>query len=93
MQVVLVLVSFCDTVLIADYGTQPGLPLLAILLGTASFSITLGRRRHLSMRILVGLPELASDGSTGKLLNEGIYARIRGAVYNTHNAQPASNIF
>ncbi|MGY8777301.1 MAG: methyltransferase family protein [Longimicrobiales bacterium] len=78
---VLVLLNFRDTLLMTDYGTQPGLPLLAILLGTASFSIALARRRHLSMRILVGLPELASDGSTGELLNEGIYARIRHPRY------------
>jgi protein-S-isoprenylcysteine O-methyltransferase Ste14 len=77
----LVLASFRDTLLMADYGTQQGLPLLAILLGAGSFSIALARRKHLSMRILVGLPELASDGSTGKLLNEGIYARMRHPRY------------
>jgi protein-S-isoprenylcysteine O-methyltransferase Ste14 len=78
---VLVLMSFRDTLLMTDYGTQSGLPLLAILLFAASFSIALVRRKHLSMRILIGLPELASDGSTGELLNKGIYARIRHPRY------------
>jgi protein-S-isoprenylcysteine O-methyltransferase Ste14 len=65
----------------ADLGTNwflavPGLGLyvIAIVIG---FQV----RKHLSFRIVVGLPEVAKDSPPGKLLQEGIYATVRHPRY------------
>ncbi|MCP4899328.1 MAG: isoprenylcysteine carboxylmethyltransferase family protein, partial [bacterium] len=39
------------------------------------------RRRHLTTRILAGIPELSRSGEPGVLLTEGIYSRIRHPRY------------
>ena len=42
----------------------------------------MARKKHLTMRILAGMPEFASDAEEqGTLLSEGIYARIRHPRY------------
>ncbi len=38
-------------------------------------------RRHLKFHVLAGAPELAPEGTAGKLLTEGIYARTRNPRY------------
>jgi protein-S-isoprenylcysteine O-methyltransferase Ste14 len=64
----------------ADLGTQPAL----VALGAAAFAVAAGlarsRRRQLTQRILVGVPEL-SRTDKGRLLTEGIYARVRNPRY------------
>jgi protein-S-isoprenylcysteine O-methyltransferase Ste14 len=40
----------------------------------------LQRRRYLTMRLLSGIPELRDDGP-GRLLTQGVYARIRHPRY------------
>lgn len=70
-----------DRLLLTDYGTHSGLIALAAVLATVSVWIALQRRRHLTARILVGIPELEEGGAGGELLCEGIYARIRHPRY------------
>jgi protein-S-isoprenylcysteine O-methyltransferase Ste14 len=67
--------------LTVEFGARSPLLALGILCATAAVAIGLMCRRHLTLRILVGLPELARSGDTGSLLTEGIYARIRHPRY------------
>jgi len=75
------LLAIKDTLLLTDYGTQPGLVALAAALATGSVWIAVKRRKHLTTRILVGLPELEESGHGGSLLSEGIYSRVRHPRY------------
>ena len=61
-----------DALLLTDYGSRTALIPIAALLLTGSVSLALMRRRHLTTRILVGIPELDSSGNPGKLLDEGV---------------------
>jgi protein-S-isoprenylcysteine O-methyltransferase Ste14 len=68
-------------VLAEDLGFRPllaacGVPLLAV-----AGWIAWQRKRHLTLRILLGIPELSSDPADSKLLDEGIYSRIRHPRY------------
>lgn len=70
-----------DDLLMTDLGTHPPLVIAAGLLLVATAWIAVLRKRHLTFRILVGLPELEGRGDPGALLDEGIYARIRHPRY------------
>jgi protein-S-isoprenylcysteine O-methyltransferase Ste14 len=63
-----------------DLGTQPVLIVVAVLAATGGALIARARRRHLTQRILVGVPEL-SRTDKGRLLMEGIYAKTRNPRY------------
>ena len=67
--------------LAVEYGTSyPSIGLgLVLLIG--AMVVALQRRRHLTWRILAGLPELSNTAGPGRLLREGIYARIRHPRY------------
>jgi LPXTG-motif cell wall-anchored protein len=69
-----------DRLLTADYGTNP--LLAAIGLACLAFAGWLLRRlrKHLTVRALVGVPEIA-PGSGGELLTGGIYGKIRHPRY------------
>lgn len=69
-----------DGLLGADLGTQPALLAVAIPSAVAGAAIARVRRRQLPSRILTGIPELSS-ADTGRLVTEGIYARIRNPRY------------
>jgi protein-S-isoprenylcysteine O-methyltransferase Ste14 len=67
----------------ADLGTNwflaaPGLGIyvIAIVIGFQC-------RKHLSFRIVVGLPEVTKESPPGQLLQEGIYAAVRHPRYLT----------
>jgi protein-S-isoprenylcysteine O-methyltransferase Ste14 len=64
-----------------DFGTHMVLVILAAWLLLATMALALARRKHLTMRILSGVPELQADGKGGKLLSEGVYSRIRHPRY------------
>ena len=70
-----------DRILTVDYGTSIPLIALAVLCYVAAIAIQLRVKRHLKFRILAGAPELESSGKGGKLLQEGIYSRIRHPRY------------
>ncbi len=77
----LLLFRWRHRLLVGDLGTN----LVTIALGSACLIVAsvLRRqwRRHLSLRVLHGLPELASGGQGSRLLTEGIYARVRHPRY------------
>lgn len=64
-----------------DLGTH--WPVLA--LGVALYAVTAGLelqvRRHLSFRVLAGVPELSEDPAESELLREGVYSRVRHPRY------------
>jgi protein-S-isoprenylcysteine O-methyltransferase Ste14 len=64
-----------------DLGTNRLLLVLAAITAALTMWIAVKRKRHLTFRILVGLPELAQDGERGVLLTEGIYSRVRHPRY------------
>ena len=39
------------------------------------------RMRHLTISMLIGIPEISKEGQPGKLLTEGIYRRVRNPRY------------
>jgi len=65
-----------------DYGTH-AIPLaVGIVLYAASAVVEVKCRRYLSLRTLMGVPELkAPEEGPGSLLCEGIYARVRHPRY------------
>jgi len=69
-----------DLLLGTDLGAQPLLIALAVAAAAAGIVIARARRRHLTQRILMGLPEM-SKTDRGRLLTEGIYARTRNPRY------------
>lgn len=72
---------FRRSLLAVEYGTNWWLIGLAVVLMTAAVVMRWRLGRQLHLRILVGLPELAPEGRQGKLLKDGIYARIRHPRY------------
>lgn len=65
----------------SDLGAQPVLAGLGLGVIGVGYAIAWQRRKQLTKRILVGLPEVAPDRVPGKLLTEGIYARLRHPRY------------
>ena len=63
-----------------DMGFQPPLLVLAVPAALLGGVIAKKRRKYLSQRILVGVPEI-STADKGRLLTEGIYARTRNPRY------------
>lgn len=70
-----------DAALAVDYGFDPVLTAIGAALYAVAVVLEIRRGRHLKLSILVGLPELRRNAGPGKLLNEGIYARIRHPRY------------
>ena len=64
-----------------EFGTSYLLFISGILCLFGALFIFRGVRKQLTLRIMVGLPELAPQRYSGSLLTEGIYARIRHPRY------------
>ena len=73
--------SVSEPLLSVDYGTNWGLIGLAALCYMGSVVIEFLCRRHLSLRILVGVPELKRSAENQHLLQTGIYGRVRHPRY------------
>ena len=67
--------------LVIEFGTSYILIGLAVLclIGTAAIGVK--RRKHLTLGILSGLPELSRDQKPGVLLTDGIYGKLRHPRY------------
>ena len=65
----------------AEYGTNRWLWGPAVVLYATSAYIEVEARRHLELKILVGLPEIAPDRQQPVLLDQGIYGRVRHPRY------------
>ena len=71
-----------DRLLGPDLGTHWPVILLGAVLFVVASIMARARQRHLTFRILAGVPELARDPEDrGTLLTEGPYARIRHPRY------------
>lgn len=71
---------FRATLLIADLGTQGVLVATAGLVMAAGLSVEIGCRRLLTLRTLVGVPEIR-DEREGVLLQDGLYGWVRHPRY------------
>jgi len=69
-----------DVLLGRDLGTNPLIIALTVPLAVAGILVARARRRHLTQKILTGIPEL-SPRDKGRLLTGGIYARTRNPRY------------
>jgi len=76
----LVLWEFRAALVGADLGFQPLLLLPAAAAAAAGIVIARQRRKELTQRVLVGMPEI-SRRDKGKLLTGGIYGRTRNPRY------------
>ena len=70
-----------DLVLLTELGTHWSLWVAALLSYFTSVGIELRCRKFLRFRTLAGVPELEANQSERKLLNEGVYARVRHPRY------------
>lgn len=64
-----------------DYGTSWWLVLAAVPFLVVGGVVAKHRKKHLNMKTLAGVPEIAPDAEGPGLLREGIYARIRHPRY------------
>jgi protein-S-isoprenylcysteine O-methyltransferase Ste14 len=64
----------------SDLGFRPWLMLLAVPAAVLGIRIARARRRFLTQRILVGVPEISSSDK-GRLITGGIYGRVRNPRY------------
>jgi len=65
-----------------DLGLRWPLAGLGLILVAASLYVQQQRRKHLTMKILVGLPEVQADAANrGQLITEGPYAIVRHPRY------------
>jgi protein-S-isoprenylcysteine O-methyltransferase Ste14 len=76
----LVLWEFRAALAGSDLGFQPWLMLLAVPAAVLGIRIARARRRLLTQRILIGVPEI-SNSESGRLITEGIYSRVRNPRY------------
>jgi len=76
----LVLWEFRAAIVGADLGFQPLLLLPAAAAAAAGIVIARQRRKELTQRVLVGMPEI-SRRDKGRLLTGGIYGRTRNPRY------------
>jgi len=62
---------------------EPRLSLVVIAVFFLAIGIYLGilRMRHLTISMLIGIPEISKEGQPGKLLTEGIYGHVRNPRY------------
>jgi protein-S-isoprenylcysteine O-methyltransferase Ste14 len=72
---------FRDAMLGRDLGASPPLMVLAAVLAVIGSLLNRRRRRQLTFAKLSGVPELSARHYPGKLLTEGLYARIRHPRY------------
>lgn len=68
-----------ERMLMDDLGTHPLLVVLGVLLMGSAAWLAILRKRHLTIRILAGVPELANEDAT--LLEEGVYEMVRHPRY------------
>jgi len=70
-----------EPILRAHYGVNWLLVILAIQIFAISMLMGFVRMRHLKPSVMFGLPEIRGEEYPGKLLTEGIYAKIRHPRY------------
>ena len=74
-------VALRGRLLTADFGASFPLAGVGVLLLAASGWLLYMLRQKLSVKALIGVPELSPDADKGTLINTGIYARMRHPRY------------
>jgi protein-S-isoprenylcysteine O-methyltransferase Ste14 len=69
-----------EPVMATSYPVRPGFVVLGLALYALAVVIEVRCRKHLKMKILMGVPELSAS-DPGRLLTEGIYAHTRNPRY------------
>ena len=75
------LFSIRQELLAGDFGTSYPLLIAGILCLVLAGAMRFAIQKHLTMKILLGLPEIAPDRYPGALITDGIYARVRHPRY------------
>ena len=75
------LVLVRDWVLVREFGTHWGLWVAALVSYVTSVAIEIQCRKHLKFKTLAGVPEIERDQASRKLLDQGIYGRVRHPRY------------
>ena len=75
------LVLVRDWVLVREFGTHWGLWVAALVSYVTSVVIEIQCRKHLKFKTLAGVPEIERDQASRKLLDQGIYGRVRHPRY------------
>ncbi|MCK4873090.1 MAG: isoprenylcysteine carboxylmethyltransferase family protein [Phycisphaerales bacterium] len=70
-----------EPLLVVQFGTSYIMIALAAVCMVMTLAIALRRRKHLTTRIVIGLPELSKDREASVLMTEGIYGQIRHPRY------------
>ena len=78
---VVVLWRIRDALIGTDMGFQSWMLIPSIGLYMASIGVEIRCRKYLKFKVLVGMPEVAPDLIESKLLDQGIYGRIRHPRY------------
>jgi protein-S-isoprenylcysteine O-methyltransferase Ste14 len=78
---ILTLTPFVELLTGTDYGFNPFLTIAGVFFWVISFVIWNKRRKYLTVKILLGYPEVSKKAYPGKLLTEGIYSKIRHPRY------------
>ena len=63
-----------------DFGTSYPLMAIGVVLIVVAILVAVKRKKYLTWRILVGVPEVASEGP-GELLTQGPYSVVRNPRY------------
>ena len=77
----MVLWIYRATLLGSDLGTNVPLVIGGSVVSVSAWWIGFVRQKYLTLRTLVGVPELEARPGPGKLLTHGIYARMRNPRY------------
>jgi protein-S-isoprenylcysteine O-methyltransferase Ste14 len=75
------LYSMRESLLTVHYAFNWLLVILAVQIFAISMVMGFVRMRYLKPSIMLGLPEIRVEGSKGRLLTEGIYAKVRHPRY------------
>jgi protein-S-isoprenylcysteine O-methyltransferase Ste14 len=75
------LFSIRRELLATDFGNSYPLLTVGILCLVLAVAMRLAIQKHLTMKILLGLPEIAPDRYPRALITDGIYARVRHPRY------------
>lgn len=77
----LILYSLRARLMSVEFGTNDVLIGVAVPIFFLAGVVAYARAKQLKIKTLIGLPELAPDEYPGKLLTEGVYARVRHPRY------------
>jgi protein-S-isoprenylcysteine O-methyltransferase Ste14 len=75
------LFSIRHALLATDFGTSFPLVAIGILCLALAAAMRFAIQKHLSVKVLLGLPEIAPDRYPRALVTDGIYARLRHPRY------------